>query len=437
MGNAPLTLALHLGVSVVDVIIYTKHAAENNPVSSPSAYMLTQFVIVLLVGGITMSFEMLMTSEAEALLEARRSDRSMILVKRLLSSMSDAVVYLDDGLNICEPSPKFASLILEPRSLALTGRHFVDLIDPSDRDRFAQYMAEESNICEPAMNGTIDSSPARMIHVNLLDVHRRTFPVEIFMAQIRSFDAKFFCVVGVKEVLEDGREMIEAREQALSSMPTINSSGKSNVQSDTSSCFSVFSDSQNTVESLGSSISCDSDRDKATELCTWLDEKDMPWFRFELSDLKESPGLLRLVDSSLSFVLLFGPSVYKGADISKWLRPSDVVQDFRDILKGHEESNSMLQVQFRPAHLERFSLFVNADIELVLFPKDEATECHVDDDDDNVEDDVIQDDYRFFVLAWLRNVQWTNKKLKNRRRESYSKRNHALVPISSCLRMSL
>jgi hypothetical protein len=394
LGNAPLTCALHLAVSLSDVLVYWKMELE---VGSHAllGYITTQCFTGLIAAILTRSFEKLRISEAEALLEARRSDSASALVKRLLSAMSDAVVYIDSSMNILEPCPKFSTLLLHPSPShsSLVAKQFLDFVDGDYRDSFIQYMDQEALPQLSRTESETSASPVRVLHVNLLDVNRKAFPVEIFTAGIQGFDGKQMHVVGVKEVLEDGRDRIAERDCYKSAIVNLSLMD----QSENSSLSTSHADSAQGANS-DDAVSAGSNDNMLGQM----------WFEFMFTDLLGKR--MRVVESSSSLAAVFGASVQVGTDISKMLWPG-VVEDILGRLEqlinhpDEEVQSVVMNIQFRPEYLKKYNMYVNSHVEFTVFHREESTHCE--------EDDVFD----MFVLAKVRSADWTRRRRKERERK--------------------
>lgn len=98
-----------------------------------------------------------------------------------------------------------------------------------------------------------------------------------------------------------------------------------------------------------------------------------------MSDLIRRTGL-HLVGYSTSFATLLGPSIERGGDLSRWIKPGNVLEEMEklahvtflseEVGEGAAEPLQRLSIQFIPAHLVRFRMCVNADIELKPDPKE-------------------------------------------------------------------
>merc|ERR1712232_371130 len=170
-GNARLSIALHTVVTLADVAVFFAHAPLPYRIpqgtESKSGYAQVQLFILFVVSALTWNFEDLLCSEADALLEARRSNQASALVHRLLSALCDCIVYIDSDLRITEPCPKLATLLLRPSaSSSSPDQSFLTFMPPAERERFSDYINEEMS--RQTSNKYIDA-PARALHLNLVD----------------------------------------------------------------------------------------------------------------------------------------------------------------------------------------------------------------------------------------------------------------------------
>jgi len=118
-GNRRLTIGLHTSVSMTDIVAY-----RISGLGTLYGYIFGQVIILTLAIALTVSFDELMLSEAQALVEVRRSRSTIALARRLLSAMCDVVVHLDSDLCLAQHCPKLASVLLRPHSSAAMHQPF-------------------------------------------------------------------------------------------------------------------------------------------------------------------------------------------------------------------------------------------------------------------------------------------------------------------------
>jgi hypothetical protein len=196
-GNSQLTIALQAAMAMADMKAHAAHALRGE--DEEWGYRFSQLVMFLLAGVLTRSFESLMLSEAAAMSEVKRSNRSNMLVRRLLSAMCECVVHLDSDLCIAEPCPKLASLLLRrPDPCTTLARPFVAFLPSVEQDRFKRHLVEEIRV-------HADEFSAYALHLNLLDANGLLVPVEVFSSFIQEADGSSFYLMGVKEEADVAR----------------------------------------------------------------------------------------------------------------------------------------------------------------------------------------------------------------------------------------
>jgi hypothetical protein len=198
-----LTAGLNIGVTLADIVVHSVHGPGEDLLLGyiiMSAYMLLLTVIL------TWSFESMMISEVEALLEAKQSNRSSSLVRRLLSAMCDCIVHLDSHLVIVESCPKLASLLLRSPTSPVLAQPFAQLMPPSERERFIQYLRGEESLQGSSLGNASVDSPVLALHLNLVDARGLLFPIEMFSSFVRDSDGTVFHLVGIKEDVDPQRQ---------------------------------------------------------------------------------------------------------------------------------------------------------------------------------------------------------------------------------------
>ena len=154
-----------------------------------------------------------MVSKAEALLEARQSNRTRALVHRLLSAMCDCMVHLDSELRIVEPCPKLSSLLLRSSATSpLLAQSFLQFMPPDEHERFIQHIRnEELQQASSCGNAAAADLLAFSLHLNLVDANGVLVPIEIFSSFVRDIDGTAFHLVGIKEDVGISSPMLAAQ----------------------------------------------------------------------------------------------------------------------------------------------------------------------------------------------------------------------------------
>jgi len=214
-GNPRLTGALHIVVTLADIMAHTAHTnqARTNVMTTYHltkkwhdgenlGYALGQAQIVFLITTLSWSFASIMYSEAKALLEAKRADHSCILVHRLLSSMCDCVVHLDLDLSIAKPCPKLANLLFRQSASTMVAQPFVLYIPLAEQDRFTRHVEAERALQVVATGEPGTNVPCHPLHLNLLDAGGMLVHVELFISVIRDANGNEFYLMGIKEDAE-------------------------------------------------------------------------------------------------------------------------------------------------------------------------------------------------------------------------------------------
>jgi len=176
-----------------------KHYYDRDP-DAQLGYAFGHLGVALLAGALSWSFEKIMSSQAKALLEARRANRSVMLVHRLLSSMCDCIVKLDSDLCIAEPCPKLAGLLFCSSGSTLVAKPFVSYVPMNEQERFNCHVAKETMI-----QGEENDDPASFalpLQIDLLDSNGMLVHVSMFHSFIRDVDGQEFHLIGIKEAAE-------------------------------------------------------------------------------------------------------------------------------------------------------------------------------------------------------------------------------------------
>ena len=186
-GNPRLTIGLQGVITLVDILCRGSHGDTSQTYFvADQFYFQRQVVVFLVAAALTWSFDDLLISELGALVEARRSNCVSSLVQRLLAAMCDCTVHLDPDLRIARPCPRLASLLMRPSAATpMLAQAFVEFLPHEERPRFISHVEGEMT----AQGVTeLDESPARPLHLSLLDANQCLVPVEVFSSFIQDAD---------------------------------------------------------------------------------------------------------------------------------------------------------------------------------------------------------------------------------------------------------
>ena len=92
-------------MTMTDIIVFSAHYETNRVLFAtiqPREHASAQLMMMVLVMTLIWGFEYMMISEAESRILAMKSDRSVTLVRRLLSGMCDCCVLLDSDFCFVE-----------------------------------------------------------------------------------------------------------------------------------------------------------------------------------------------------------------------------------------------------------------------------------------------------------------------------------------------
>jgi hypothetical protein len=249
--------------------------------------------------------------------------------------------------------------MLRPSDSALVEKRFLDFVAVRDRESFMHYMNQEATRLLSMTGSATDASPVHVLHANLLDVDRKAFAVEMFMACVVGVDGNRMHLLGVKEVLEDGRQrIVEQREGPQTAIVDLSLMDQSTYSNPVSS----HEDSVQGTDS-GDAVSVGSNDRLSGQF----------WFEFMFSDILQKR--MRVVAKSNSLAAVFGATVQLGTDISKLLWPG-VLDDIATrlehlILKEDnpedEYESVVMKLQFKPEHLKRCKIYVNSYVKFTIF----------------------------------------------------------------------
>lgn len=399
-GNARLTTSLNIAVTIADISAHTAHV-QSMSVKRVLGYVTSQTGVLLLAASMWWSFEQLMQSEAEALLEARRTTRVSALVHRLLSAMCDAVVNLDKDLRITQPCPKLAGLLLYAGAgSSMMARRFTDLLPPAERERFTRYIAQEVRSQGMALENLMDDTPARALHLHLHDVHSTSVPVMVFSSFISDADGSNCHLVGIQ--VEEDISAPALRTRSIGEPSNTRGGGVDSVNMigriDETSCSEVGTDACTSHLSTGSSIE---------EIA----------FCFRLHDF--TMNALPVSDYSIAFAALLGPSVERGFNMLEWLEYEDICTLCDFVLdeamtfacQQTGELGASCRITFQPPHLRSSNLALHATVTLKITRIDEGVEG-LTESRDLMEPTAWM--RGLSVVATLRDVSWRHRRRARR-----------------------
>lgn len=123
-----------------------------------------------------------------ATLDAKMSRSLQVGNASLLSSMCDAVVSLDSGLDIMTPSPQLAALLMRPASEnAMQGLSFMDLLENEDDQSLFLHATQRPDCV------------SRVIHAQFKDTNDSSLKVHLYHTQCFDVDDQLFHIIGIQE----------------------------------------------------------------------------------------------------------------------------------------------------------------------------------------------------------------------------------------------
>jgi hypothetical protein len=320
------------------------------------------------------------------------------LVQRLLAAMCDCTVHLDTDLRIARPCPRLASLLMRPSAATpMLAQAFVEFLPHDDRPRFTGHVKGEmmqQGVTE------LDESPARPLHLSLLDSKQCLVPVEVFSSFIEDTDGTSFHLVGIKEV-----ESLEERANAfaVTSHPDTNWPSESSM--DILMKARRGQPPESNIDSVHENSSCGGD-DRASNLSTGS-VADIAC-SLSLDTFSAQLRTLPIIDYTIGFSTMVGPSAKKGIDFLEWIDGGDV-GSFNNFL-SHEVNRFLMEgsdmeeadgclIGLRPPGLNRQKMIIEAKVTLTLLgiPKSGS-------DDDDV--DELGVPFPEAVLVHFRAVSW-------------------------------
>jgi len=162
-------------------------------------YIRAQVVLLMLIVILTMSFQNIVFSQAKALVEAMRADRSSALVQRLLSGMCDCTVHLDSNLNFVKPCPKLASMLMRSRYSVVQAQSFEMLLPHDQCDRFARFIKEQTTASETCTEDERNFVPSNRLHIDMLDVDANRVAFDVYCSCIQDYNGSWLYLLGMTE----------------------------------------------------------------------------------------------------------------------------------------------------------------------------------------------------------------------------------------------
>eukprot|EP00928_Gymnodinium_smaydae_P012320 TRINITY_DN14476_c0_g1_i1.p1 TRINITY_DN14476_c0_g1~~TRINITY_DN14476_c0_g1_i1.p1 ORF type:complete len:926 (-),score=56.91 TRINITY_DN14476_c0_g1_i1:72-2849(-) len=201
-GRAAVTIPCSVCLTVFDVYclryLAASHVHAHHLVNS---YPFKQFFIVVLQCMLQYGLEHTFEREMTAAATAHDANLHRKLATRLIGSLCDAVVHLDDTFHFMAPATKLASILLRDR-LGLMRTCFTDIVSSEDKARFVEYLRSIALMSA--------DQPLMPIQINLLDASTLPCKVQIVASAVsKSDNAQVVYILGIGEV----SDMFEARRE--------------------------------------------------------------------------------------------------------------------------------------------------------------------------------------------------------------------------------
>eukprot|EP00928_Gymnodinium_smaydae_P026320 TRINITY_DN2070_c0_g2_i2.p1 TRINITY_DN2070_c0_g2~~TRINITY_DN2070_c0_g2_i2.p1 ORF type:complete len:633 (-),score=38.53 TRINITY_DN2070_c0_g2_i2:205-2103(-) len=194
IGRAIVTVPCTVVVAIVDVHYFgsltTLNSASNFVFSH---YYFKQALVCLMVCSFQISFDGLRGKEFQAAVAVSHANLHEQLATRLTDSMCDAVVHLDDSLNLAKPAPKLGQILFRDR-LGILPANFLKFVVPNEHERFEQYMkyAASADIAETLIPH----------HFTLLDSSGCSCKVQMFVSAFYDDDGAVHYILGISEIVD-------------------------------------------------------------------------------------------------------------------------------------------------------------------------------------------------------------------------------------------
>eukprot|EP00403_Amphidinium_massartii_P041676 CAMPEP_0178441710 /NCGR_PEP_ID=MMETSP0689_2-20121128/37659_1 /TAXON_ID=160604 /ORGANISM="Amphidinium massartii, Strain CS-259" /LENGTH=585 /DNA_ID=CAMNT_0020064973 /DNA_START=131 /DNA_END=1888 /DNA_ORIENTATION=+ len=139
---------------------------------------------------VSMVIETILRSQIATALELRVVKNYSEAIEQLLSGMCDALVVLTNTMQIAEPSPKLAGLLLQSGNMQ--GITFCDLLlDGEEQGIFARFMQQPTE------------SFAQVATTRLRDLSSRPVTVQMFHVQFLNWDGNIMHALGIRDIGEE------------------------------------------------------------------------------------------------------------------------------------------------------------------------------------------------------------------------------------------
>jgi hypothetical protein len=140
------------------------------------------FLTFLVIVGGSWWLELATWQEASRKIEVQSSKRGAALLSKLLSGLYDAVVSLDDSLNITDRTPKLAALLLRRSAFGesvegIGPTSFMSVVHQEDHDKLQTYIETSCSMVDE-----LEVAPS--IHIRLLDSNGIAVPVMIISSTL-------------------------------------------------------------------------------------------------------------------------------------------------------------------------------------------------------------------------------------------------------------
>jgi hypothetical protein len=193
LGNARLTTLLNIifvpAEHMIRLSVHEEDMKQGLIYPGPNTMRRTYLALIsgVLIVSLAWLVEVTAWHEASARIEVQTSEHSRTLLSRLLSGLCDAVVSLDQALDILEPAPKMAGLLMRHPTFgdpsAIAGPvNFMDIVHPDDHGPLRTHMDSWSRAADEENNPSV--------HVRLLDSLGIAVPVMMVCSTLAPMSGK-------------------------------------------------------------------------------------------------------------------------------------------------------------------------------------------------------------------------------------------------------
>jgi len=173
-GNAALATPLQAIIAAVHMYFQIR--------SDPSYRLYRQATLLVFYLVLIWLIDWQTWTEAAAIVKARQADNGRVMVTRMLDSICDVVVTLDESMCISAAgSPQLACLLMHQGSQAtppLQGARLAQFVAGQDHERFEEFMMRE--LAAARANFGTHAPITSSLHVQMLDALRIPVSVELF-----------------------------------------------------------------------------------------------------------------------------------------------------------------------------------------------------------------------------------------------------------------